>query len=450
MPGKVSKQLLSQLSSRIAAEIGLSIPEDRWSRLSKAILAAAQRSERSDPEAWIQNLLTSPWKSSDLDLLVAHLTVGETYFFRDPHSFDILETRLLPELIRSRQGRDQRLRIWIAGCCTGEEAYSTAIVLSRLIANQKVWDITILATDINRQFLQTASAGVYGRWSFRRSPAWVKDKYFKQRKDGKLEIVPHIKHMVTFACLNLAADVYPSFLNNTTGMDLILCRNILMYFTPDCAGRVVANLHRSLTEGGWLMVSPTEISCMPKSLFGTVDFKSGIFQKVKISTVAAVDDSRFSVDSTTGGPRSASAIARSIRNRPPLQQGPADPVAQTKRFADDGRLDEAFAWCANAIASDRLNPGLQYLRATILQEAGRIEDAVISLERVLYLDPDFVLAHFSLGNLERDHGRPGESQKHFANALELLCGYRQDDVLPESGGLTAGALAAMIGAREYR
>jgi chemotaxis protein methyltransferase CheR len=446
MQRKISEQLLSQLRSRIAVEIGLNVPEDRWSRLNNAIMAAVRQSGRSDPEAWIESLLTSPWKSSDLDLLVSHLTVGETYFFRDSHSFDILEKRLLPELIRSRQGRDQRLRIWNAGCCTGEEPYSVAILLSRLISDLKAWDITILATDINRQFLQKASDGFYSRWSFRRTPGWVKERYFKPRKDGRLEIVPHIKDLVTFAYLNLAADVYPSLSNNTVGMDLILCRNVLMYFTADCAGRVVANLHRSLNEGGWLMVTPTEMSCVPRAQFGAVDFKGGIFQKGTVQK-AEVKVAEAKTEVAGSARPGSSSVSSSLRRRAGAKP---DAAVLAKRCANDGRLDDALSWCAKAIASDRLNPGLHYLLATILQEAGRIEEAVISLKRVLYLDPDFVLAHFSLGNLAREHGRQGDSERHFTHALELLCGYRQDDVLTESGGLTAGALAAMIGAAKSR
>lgn len=412
--------------------------------MNNAIMAAAPQS--SDQEAWVESLLTSPWKSSDLDLLVSHLTVGETYFFRDPHSFDILEKRLLPELIRARQGRDQRLRIWNAGCCTGEEPYSIAILLSRLISDLKAWDITILATDINRQFLQKASDGFYSRWSFRRTPSWVKDRYFKPRMDGRLEIVSHIKDLVTFAYLNLASDVYPSLSNNTIGMDLILCRNVLMYFTQDCAVRVVANLHRSLTEGGWLMVTATELSCVPRAQFGAVDFKSGTFQKGTVQK-AEVRVTEAKTEVAGSARPGCSSVSPSLRKRAGVKP---DAAVLAKRCANDGRLDDALSWCAKAIASDRLNPGVYYLRATILQEAGRIEEAVISLKRVLYLDPDFVLAHFSLGKLARQHGRQGESERHFANALELLCRYRPDDVLPESGGLTAGAFAAMIDAAKSR
>jgi chemotaxis protein methyltransferase CheR len=442
MHSRVPEHLLSQLGRRIAAEIGLNVPEAHSSRLNNAILAGARQSGWTDPEAWIQNLLASPWKKSDMDLLVSILTVGETYFFRDPHSFNILENRLLPELIRARQGRNQRLRIWIAGCCTGEEPYSIAILLTRLIADLRAWDITILATDINRQFLQKASDGVYGRWSFRCTPAWVKDRYFRPAQDGKFGIVQHVKDLVTFACLNLAVDVYPSLSNNTTGIDLILCRNVLMYFTEDCARRVVANLHQSLVAGGWLMVTPTEMACVPRAGFGEADFKGGIFQKFKIQNAAIkVAEAQLPASARPG----LSSVSSPLKKRPVRQP---DASAMARRCANEGRLEEALAWCTRAIASDRMNPGLNYLRGTILQEAGRIEEAVISLKRVLYLDPDFVLAHFLLGNLARDHGRPVQSAKHFENALELLCGYRQDDVLPESGGLTAGALAAMIGARE--
>ncbi|MDQ3815814.1 MAG: tetratricopeptide repeat protein, partial [Armatimonadota bacterium] len=112
--------------------------------------------------------------------------------------------------------------------------------------------------------------------------------------------------------------------------------------------------------------------------------------------------------------------------------------------ADRGRLDTALTWCEKAMAVDKLNPVCYYLRATILQEQGQLEDAVQSLKRALYLDSHFVLAHFALGNLARQQGKSREADKHLQNALQLLRDYQPQDVLPESEGITAGRLEAII------
>ena len=115
-----------------------------------------------------------------------------------------------------------------------------------------------------------------------------------------------------------------------------------------------------------------------------------------------------------------------------------------RAYANQGKLAEALEWCKKAIATDKLNPALNYFRATILQEHGQLEEAVMSLKRALYLDQNFVLAHFALGNIARQQGKFNESDKHFENALTLLDGYRQEDILPESEGMTAGRLMEII------
>jgi len=100
-------------------------------------------------------------------VLASHLTIGETYFFRDSGTFQALEEHILPELIRQRRGKNQQFRIWSAACATGEEPYSVAILLQKLIVNLDGWNISILATDINPQAIKKARLGIYNNWSFR-------------------------------------------------------------------------------------------------------------------------------------------------------------------------------------------------------------------------------------------------------------------------------------------
>jgi chemotaxis protein methyltransferase CheR len=116
----------------------------------------------------------------------------------------------------------------------------------------------------------------------------------------------------------------------------------------------------------------------------------------------------------------------------------------TRAYANQGNLTEAAEWCEKAIRGDKLNPASRFLLATILEEQGRHEDAVTSLRHTLYIEPDFVLAHFSLGNLMRRQGKSEEADKHLSNALAILRRHPADEVVPESDGITAGRLAEMI------
>ena len=115
-----------------------------------------------------------------------------------------------------------------------------------------------------------------------------------------------------------------------------------------------------------------------------------------------------------------------------------------RSYANQGKLTDALEWSEKALDTDKLNPGFHYLRATILQEQGQIKRAVTSLKRALYLEPDFVLAHFALGNLAWQRGKIKESQKHFRNAQMILKNHNQTDIVPESDSITAGRLSEII------
>ena len=495
-PGRgIPETLLSQFSDFIAARMGLHFPRERWCDLERGIDSAARDFGQADAQACIEWLMSHSLTKPEIEMLASHLTVGETYFFREEKSFAALETHILPELIRRRRDGEKYLRIWSAGCCTGEEPYSVAILLSRMIPDLDDWTLTLLATDINPRFLRKVSSGRYSEWSFRATPSWIRERYFTRTADDRFEVDPRIRRRVASSYLNLAEDVYPSLLNNTNAMDIIFCRNVLMYFSKERAQEVIHNLYRCLVEGGWLIVSPSEASQVLFSEFVTVNYPGVILYKkdgaARHRRVGApfprwVEEPKVPfwppIDAMMPEPtRRAPAVAetqqagdvgrKTEEPRPdPLGQAqvlydqdhydeavetlqaalarePGNTEAMTllaRTLANQGKLAEALTWCEKAVTTGKLNPASHYLLAIILQERGQAADAVASLKRALYLDPDFALAHFALGNLVRQQGRHKESERHFQNALAILDRYPQDDRLPESEGITAGRLREII------
>ena len=445
----VSPSLLARLNGFVEARMGLHFPPARLSDLERGICAAAVEFGFDHVASCIEWLLSSAPSADRIKTLSHYLTVGDTYFFRDKRLFEILETQVLPEIIDSRRGREQDLRIWSAGCSTGEEPYSLAIVLSRLLPDLQDWKTAILATDINPVSLAKAAAGVYREWSFRDTPSWVKEGYFKERERNS-ELTPAIKGMVTLSCLNLAEDPYPA-ISAVNGMDIICCRNVLMYFSRDRAQKVIHKLAGCLADGGWLVVSPVDVpgTELP-SLLRPVRFPDAILFKKEarprdpllrpiFHPAGAIQEP--AVDDTTG----------KIPNRMPAKRHvPPVPVPavsdnlwrQARLLADQGRLAEALAVCAEAIQSDKLNPALHYLQATILQEMGRTDEAVAVLQRAVYIDQDFAMAHFALGHL-MIHGK--EAGKHLKKARSLLEVYGLG-VPPEGEGMSAGRLIELISA----
>lgn len=248
-PTPLPESLLSGLGALLAARLGCHFPRERWGDLERGITAVAREKGFPDSRACLLWLLREPWAQDRIELLARHLTVGETYFFRDPASFAALEERILPDLL-ARTAASRPLRIWSAGCATGEEPYSIAMVLDRLLPDTIKERTTILATDINPDSLRKGIDGVYGSWSFRGTPESIRERYFVTTPDGRFQVKPWLRHRVSFAYLNLAENLYPSLSTQTNSMDLIFCRNVLMYFDSDKAEQVVAKLHRALVEGG--------------------------------------------------------------------------------------------------------------------------------------------------------------------------------------------------------
>jgi chemotaxis protein methyltransferase CheR len=498
MTQRISDPELSRLSDLVARHLGLHFPRERWLDLQRGVCGAAQEwAGQHDLDHYVQGLLLPTSTQRHLEVLAGYLTVGETYFFREKRSLEVLENDIVPELIRT--GSDKVIRIWSAGCATGEEPYSIAIVLSKLMAGLKNWNVEILATDLNSKFLQKASAGVYGAWSFRATPPLVRSAYFEAVEGNCWAVRPAVKRMVTFAQFNLMDDFLPPPANSSNGFDVIFCRNVLMYFTPEGRGKVVQQLYRALASDGWLMVSPAETSQELFSEFATVVFgdvtlyrKSTTHLRKTLTLPAVVrDENRFGVQlpeqslensepamapvydpsqesqnhqinaetAEAPAPSYEQALALHERGRYEdaqqilgtlLSQNGNDAQAMlllARAYANQRRLAAALAWCDKAIAADKISPRAYYLRATILQEQGSLPEAIFAFKQTVYADPQFVLGHFSLGNLALTQGKLRESEKHFENVLLLLAHYEPADIVAESEGLSAGRLREMIATR---
>ena len=452
-PDSLSEALCQRLSTLIAENTGLHFPPERYTDLQRGIAAAAEEFGFEHLPHCADWLLSTPLSPQHLRALASHLTIGETYFFRERKTFDALTQHILPELLRRRRGRDQRLRLWSAACCTGEEPYSLAILVQQLLGDAPDWDITILATDINERYLQRAAEGVYGEWSFRDAPQGFKERYFTRGRDGRFTILPAIRKRVRFVQKNLALDAPLSLDPDLRAMDLVLCRNVLIYFTTAHARILADKLYDALADEGWLVVAPCECSQSLFSRFVTVNLPGVVLYRKQVAATAAAISLPIALSATADAnpapfeplppPRAASPTPRG--NSASLPRSAPDELAGVARaLANRGQIDEALVWSERWIAADKVNPAAHYLHAMVQQEMGQREAARRSLQRVIYLQPRFALAHFALGNLARSDERPDEANKHFKNALEVLQDSPPAELLPESDGMTAEQLVAIL------
>jgi chemotaxis protein methyltransferase CheR len=478
-----------RLSEVIAARTGLHFPLERRADLRRALGEAATEFGFDDGDACADWLLSTPLSRQELGKLARHLTIGETYFFRERPSFNALATHVLPVLIHRKRNGDRRLRLWSAACSTGEEAYSLAMLVQQVLPDWRDWKVSILATDINPHVLHKAETGVYGDWSFRECGSDLRERFFSPVGDRRYRVRSDLRDMVTFSEFNLAQDAFPSLSTDTNAMDLILCRNLLIYFTPAHARRLIGNLRQSLVDDGWLIVSPSECSQSLFNGFAPVNFPGSILYRKSEAPEARPDPAPEFALATDFPPLPKLQIREEVPS--PVEtvftDTPTHPLSNelvvaetlyaqgeyaeaaaklrgalaapavsriqlralsllTRALANQGALGEALAASERWIAADKLEPTAHYLHAMVLQELGERTRARAALQRAIYLDPSFTLAHFALGNHARAEARPAEAQRHFHNAADLLRGRAADEPVPESEGLTTGRLREIISA----
>ncbi|MDZ7832353.1 MAG: CheR family methyltransferase [Desulfobacterales bacterium] len=492
----LSEQILSDISRFITARTGLSFPRPKWKTLAKSIAAAARETGFDEPARYARKILESAAPAELLEPLVGHLTIGETYFLRDKHMFQALQDHVIRGLIDHPRRPEKTLRFWSAGCATGEEAYSIAILLDRLGSRLNNWDIHILGTDVNQKFLKIAEQGIYTQWSMRETPESIIRTYFKPCPDNRFEILPRIRRQVCFTRLNFAEPDYRKILGGPKPMDVIFCRNVLMYHDPMSREHVINRLIDLLEENGWLITGPAESGFVNSSALTPVRFTHATFfrkgparkeEKYPLTYAKRRNQERSPANPSAAGQRSNSAACnRRMTDTRPVKapsvrysyedalsdydqgryQASADKlhrmlsngrarngtflmqteamVLLTRCHANLGELKNAEYWCQAAIETEKLNPDLYFLLAGLHQAENAPEAAIRALKQSLYLDPDFVMAHFQLGLLLKQRGRPEESRKRFLNAQSLLKAKDPGEILPHSEGMTAGRMLETV------
>lgn len=462
---ELSDTLLERFCDLVRDRSGLEFSGPRRGDLVWTIERTLAEQRLAAPEALYERLTAGPEAQAVLEAFVASLTVPETYFFRNRPQFEALEQHILPELIARRRD-SRRLRIWSAGCATGEEPYSLAILLRRVLPDLAAWDVMILATDINRNLLAKAQRGLYTAWSFRDAPPELQAQYFTPR-GAQFELAPEVRRQVTFAYLNLAEDAYPSALTDTCNMDLILFRNVLIYFGEAMTRRVIDRLYESLADGGWLLVGHAEPSMTLFGRFVLRAFPGAVaYQKAAPAPAAlarSVPPAAATRRREPRGARSASQAAPSTprlagraaghAHRPQTAPAPAasadDLLARyraIKRLADQAQLESAQLSVEALVKQAPLFAPAYYLQGLILQEMGDAEGALAALRRCVYVDADFVMGHLALANLYAFSGQVERAQRHRAQIVRLLAGAPSGDPIPEGDGLTVGELLKTVNA----
>jgi chemotaxis protein methyltransferase CheR len=426
---------LDRLQDLLLSRTGLSFPESRLTDLRAGLERAMARTGAADFDDFVRRLDSD---RAAYDALIADITVTETYFFREPRQFEVLRRLVLPDL-REHLPTFGSLRVWSAGCATGEEPYSLAILLEQ----EGLAEVAgILATDISRAALTRARAASYGTWSLRGNDDGLAARCFERHGDH-FQLHERFRRRVDFRYLNLASADYPSLETGTAESDLIFCRNVLIYFDRETVRRVAERFFRALRNGGWLITGPSDPPLWEHAPFRTVVTAAGIFYQRDADSAGP----RMSFTPVAAAPVSPPPpVVASLAEMAPLPVAAPTPVTKrvveaatddaqrwidrVRGLADRGAARQAETEVVAALDAFPLDPELHYLKAIVLAELGRLDDAAAALRAAIYLGPDLAMAHFMLATIQQGKGATAAARRGYQAALDLCLRLPADSIVP--------------------
>ncbi len=500
------EELLSRLKTFITERTGLYFKDYDLRGLEDAISRRMSETKTDSGVAYYSRLTTSEAREDELRELLNLLTVNHTYFFRNEAQFKALKESILPEIIQNKlherrktlnhslrsgsgQTNDEQLkpalRIWSAGCSTGEEAYTIAMIIKDVIADTENWQIEILATDVSNDALERARNGTYGANAMRLVDADHLGRYFSEtRRPGqaaRFTVNDEIKKMVKFSYFNLMEDEYPG------GFDIVFCRNVVIYFELETTMRVMTKIAHSLNDKGYLFIGYSESLQFISEEFKMVSVEDAIFY---VKTKDREPIRRFERLQERPAPaRSLEEVLAEMskaeikaereesgitaKKSPKLQET----LAEAMKFMYAKQYDKALSLVEEAKAIDKNAAEVYYLAAEIQTNMGKIEEAREDLKtaldknmlfapahymlgslslaegdgpaaeknfrKAIYLDREFSLAHFSLANVYRDNGKLNAAIREYRNTLNILSSSQIYDIIAYSGGFNAATLASV-------
>ncbi|MFK5985499.1 MAG: CheR family methyltransferase [Pseudomonadota bacterium] len=454
---------------------GIRILDHQLGRFRHTITQACYQFNCNSSEEYLQVLQHSSLNSAMQEHLIAGITIGESYFFRDRSQMDFLSSSILPKLIRQR--RDQGslfLRIWSAGCSDGQELYSVLMLLMQLLPDIENWKLHLLGTDINVEALSRAITGTYAEWSLRSTKTTLREQFF-DRTGQQWILKRSLQRLTKFSYLNLYGDKFPSILSETNAMDLILCRNVFIYFDPLTAKAVMEKFYQSLLPGGYLLqgasdlldsshssgfeqhiIADTSYYLRPDrafeadesltsqnttvadinltATFTEPDSKKKLLQP-NLSTTNNISTTDAIISQSTPIPIAIKVYKTIIQNltaeawdmalisiNKRLLAGDNNALIwqfKAKALANLGQIIAALKSCSLSLEHNPEDKHTYFIQALVYMEARRFDKAERALKQTLYLDRQFVEAHYHLGLLHLLQGKRESGLKYMHNALEI-------------------------------
>ncbi len=445
-PATAPSPILQQFIALLREMTGNLVPPGRYAFLEEVAERRAKSVGCSSVADYVRALaageLPREWGN-----LVSLITIKESYFYRAPQQFEAIRRRVLPALLAAR-AESRKLAIWSAACARGEESATLALMLVEepsLVG----WDWVIRATDLDEEALQVAERGLYGERAVSQVPPEILERYFRKR--GKLyELSPEIRSRVDYRAVNLAL---PPFDLPEPAYDLILLRNLLIYFRRPLQTRVMGHVARLLAPDGYFFLGATETLWQIQDELEAVDLgdcfcyrhrqgepppprtqrtaRTGRTEKAEEKKERAEKPERLEAGVGEARPRAvprppAAPRAEADDRTPPiLPTGVPERLLAAARHLAANRPDEARRLLDGILAGDPGEPAAHVLDGFLHDLAGRQEEAAASYRAALYLDPALFQARLLLADGLLRLGQAGRAEHQYREVLTTLAGGRE-------------------------
>jgi chemotaxis protein methyltransferase CheR len=400
--------LIRKISDIIESQTGINIKNLPNLEYLISYLEKVIKEKNTNPASFYEYLNSNDNSAKKYwDTIYDILNISESYFFRDEGQFKLLEQKILPDLIESKNQKGTIL-IWSAGCSNGQEAYSIAIVLDKLQKEFENVKFSILATDINRNSIQNAQNGIYQEWSFRKVNPSIIEKYFIKRNDSLFEIKPEIKSRVQFRHLNLLEDSYPR------EVDLIICRNVFIYMKQDTVSKIISKFADSLSMGGCLLTGHAEYySNLPSSLKSELYSGYLVYKKTKSSIPNSSLESKKPSSSLSFESKKNTDFNLTKTTSPETNFTIEDALG----LIESREFQKARSILEKIIEKTSIEYLPYFHIAKLYELEGKTDKAMDCYKKVLYLKPEFLECYQSLLVLYENLNQKLEAKKIIKQAL---------------------------------
>jgi chemotaxis protein methyltransferase CheR len=409
---------------------GLVFDASRRGAISAVVTERMSTTKHYDVSSYLA-FVESALGTDERQQLLDAVTIQETHFFRNLPQMEALRRDLLPDLLRRNRATGRPLTIWSAGCSTGEEPYTIAMLVLEQLAEHGPHPVRILGTDVSAAALDVARGGVYSGRTIQLAEPSAVERWFDLQGDGSYSVTGPVRDLVQFELQNLVVDEPPF---DSGEVDLIVCRNVTIYFGKDTTTRLVGSFHRLLALGGYLLLGHAETLWQINDEFSLLPVGEAFVYQKDASGVRSPGPSPRRASAGVQPRRTRPSVLRvpGLRPRrpappppaplspPPAAPSPGEDLIRARQALNAGSYEEAASLAERATAAHPLLVEGYIIEGRALSNQGDDDGAIVALRKAVFLDPSAAHAHFLLATTLSRVGDPDGAALSFAAAAHTL------------------------------